>query len=264
MNLFSENCRNKLTAGFLLIVAILALGCASASRWTARYPQVMDASALEGFLGRWDSWSSLGARVKFKAVIGDSTFRARGHLLYLIGERYEVGFAKPYNQLLGNLYVTPTQIVYWDAAGKPHVFSVDESASLDELLPLNLPNWNPRDLLPFPVSGRTSGFQVDSLWQSGGRAHVLGHSDDAEYRLTVLDAAGTVGEERVIRRERDPIIKEYRRTRLMKGWPLSSRVTCSDTSGTVSITWYLGGIVLDAAHREPNSVKNSEKLESRP
>ena len=224
----------------------------------------MDASSLEGFLGRWDAWGSLGARVKFRAVIGDSTFQARGHLLYLIGERYEVGFAKPYNQLLGNLYVTPEQIVYWDAAGKPQVFAAGENSNLSDLFPLALPNWDPRDLLPFPVSGRTSGFQVDSLWRKGGQAYVLGHSDDAEYRLTVLDAGGTVGEERVFRRDRDPIIKQYGRTHFINNWPLSRRVTCTDTAGTVSITWYLGGIVLDAAHREPASSKTSDKLESRP
>ncbi|MDD5088885.1 MAG: hypothetical protein PHI18_08830 [bacterium] len=236
---------------------MLAAGCASTNRWASRPSQAPDASELEGFLGRWDSWGSLGARVKLKAVIGDSTFQARGHLLYLIGERYEVGFAKPYDQLLGNLYVTPEHVVYWDTANKPHVFSAGENADLEELFPIRLPNWDIRDLFPFPVSGRTSGFQVDSLWHEGGEAHVLGHSDDASYRLTVLDGNGVVGEERVFRQERDPIVKKYSRTRLINNWPLSRRITCTDTSGNISITWYLGGIVLDAPRREltPHDVR---------
>lgn len=263
MNKFSRSSVNNL-AGLLLCVTVLALGCASANRWTSRDSKALDATALDGFLGRWEGWGSLGARVKFKAVLGDSTFQARGHLLYLIGERYEIGFAKPYNRLLGNLYVTPEHIVYWNASGKPQVFAAGENSTLSDLFPLALPHWDPRDLLPFPVSGRTSGFQVDSLWQAGGRLFVYGHSDDAEYRLTVVDAGGTVAEERVFRQGRDPIMKRYSRNRFINSWPLSRRVTCADTTGSVSITWQLGGVILDAARREPTPGTTPETLELRP
>jgi len=202
--------------------------------------------------------------VKLRVALGDSTFQARGHLLYVIGERYEIGFARPYNRLLGNLYVTPEHIVYWNASGKPQVFAAGERSALSDLFPLALPNWDPRDLLPFPVSGRTSGFQVDSLWRSGGLLVVCGHSNDAEYRIMVANAGGTVAEEQVFRQGRDPIVKRYSRTRFINNWPLSRRVTCTDTTGSVSIIWQLGGIVLDAAQREPNSETTSENLELRP
>lgn len=227
------------------------LGCASASRFHTAGP--VSATSLGAYLDRWDSWISLSTQVKLRAEVDGSAFQARGRLLYLIGERYELGFTKPYNLVLGNLYMTPTQLVYWNSAGKPHVFGAGEPMDLGEFMPVGLPNWDPRDLLPFPVGGRSGGFQVDTLWHDGQRSWIIGRSEDAEYRFTLDNRTGHVTTERVNRNGRDPVVKRYQRVRRFDGWPIARRVVCSDTTGGVSVTWRLGEIALDAERRMPQS-----------
>ncbi len=230
-----------------LLVVIVLSGCAashSVSRSTAS-DRPTEAS-LHGFLDRWDLWNSYAAHMKLKLSVNDSTFKARGHILYLVGERYEVGFAKPYNQLLGNLYISPDQVVYWGANSSPAVYTANDTICLTDIFQTTAPNWNPRDLLPFPVAGRSAGFQVDSL-DSGKDLLVHGHSDDASYSLTITHRSGSVSTERIKRNGYDPVIKYYSRYQWINGWPLARRIVCQDTSGSVTLIWYLSDIALDAA-----------------
>ena len=184
--------------------------------------------------------------MKLKIRVDNESVVARGHLLYMLGERYEIGFTKPYNRFLGNFYVTPEQVLYWDTHASPRVFSLKDTVALGQLIPLDLPDWDPRDMLPFPVSGRTGGFQTDSVWTEGRQTRVRGSSDNVAYVLTLSGARRVMTEERLYRTGRDLLIKRYDRVRRIHGWPVATRVTCSNEDGSIRFTWSLGRVSLDA------------------
>jgi hypothetical protein len=209
------------------------------------------------YLDRWTAWTSLKTGIRVSIVTGDSSFAARGHLFYLLGERYEIGFSPPYNRILGNLYLTPEQVIYWDLQISPRVFNAQDTVVLSDILPIRIPNWDPRDMLPFPVSGRSGGFQTDSIWQSGDYWLIRGNSTNAVYILTIAPDDGVIQHESVWRVGRDPIVKSYTHNRSLNGWPISKVVTCRDTSSSFELTWSLRGTSLDAVpfHARTEAIK---------
>jgi hypothetical protein len=62
--------------------------------------------------------------------------------------------------------------------------------------------------------------------------------------LRVSQSTGFVEQERVSRAGRDPLLKTYRRTKTVNGWPISMRVVCADASERFSMTWSVSGVVL--------------------
>lgn len=231
----------------LLLISLAGLSCAP-MRSLRGTGERTAATVLNSYLGRGEGWRSLSATMKLAIRLeqDDVDVAAKGHLMYLIGERYEVGFSKPYNRFLGNFYITPAQFVYWDANNQPAIFGLQDTVMLAALMPLGLPNWDPRDLLPFPVSGRTSGFRTDSLWTERNRTYMRGEAEGAVHLLELDLGSGVLVAERVDRPGRDPILKSYRRTRRPQGWPVPTRVTVSDPAGRARLTWSLSRIQLDA------------------
>jgi uncharacterized protein YneR len=202
--------------------------------------------ALHTALDRYGDWISLSAGVKLRIRSQGEKIVARGHVLYIAGERYEIGFQKPYNQFIGTFYITPTQLSYFDTHDFPKTFNPEDSVDLSQLIPLVLPNWDPRDLLPFPVSGRTNGFQTDSIVTENGHSLVYGASQDVTYALTLDKENGAVAQELVQRGGRDLMFKRYDKFKMLHGWPVATRVVCTDKTGSVSFTWSLSGIQLRA------------------
>jgi hypothetical protein len=221
--------------------------------------------ALHAYLDRVDAWRSLGATMKLKIRIDNESVVACGHLMYLLGERYEIGFTKPYNRFLGNFYVTPEQLLYWDTHAAPHAFTLQDTVALGQLIALDLPNWDPRDMLPFPISGRSGGFQTDSAWTEGRTSRVRGYSGNVTYVLSLAGAHGVLTEERLYRAGRDPLIKRFDRVRWIHGWPVATRATCSNESGTVRFTWSLGRVSLDSEEYSTHgSTSGSDAAEPAP
>jgi hypothetical protein len=239
------NLRRKLFT-LMLLVGLVA-GCAGSSLLSRPAPPpAAPADVLHMYLDRADSWRSLSSMMKLKIRIDNESLVARGHLLYLLGERFEVGFTKPFNRFLGNFYVTPDQLLYWDAHAKPRVFTPRDTVALGDLIPLNLPHWDPRDVLPFPMSGRTSGFQTDSVWTVDKSTFVRGVSGNATYIFTLSGSQKILTEERLYRQGCDPLIKRFDRIHRLHGWPVAARVTCSNDSKSVRFIWSLNRISLDA------------------
>jgi hypothetical protein len=215
-------------------------------------------------LDRSAEWRSASATIKLKVAVGDTSVTAPGHLLYAGGEQYEVGFKEPYNRALGTFYVTPAQIVYWDTKRTPDIYPGDDTVSIAQLLPIRLPDWNPRDLLPFPISGRSAGFQTDSVWFESKHSHVTGTSGKVTSTMALGGPDGAVSREIVRRSGYEPVFKEYWRFRTYKGWPVATRVSCSNESGSVKLTWSLSGILLDADKLEYDKYLSQSKSEPRP
>lgn len=255
----------KLLAAALALQMIIA-GCTASSRLQRPVnDQALATDALHRYLDRWVGWKSLTASVRLTVSTADTTVAAKGHIMYLMGERFELGFVKPYDRFLGNFYVTPTQFIYWDVGSTPHTFSPQDTVSLAQLVPIAVPNWDPRDLLPFPVSGRSGGFQPDSMWSEGKSLIISGIGDDAAYRLYVSKNSGQIEREWVTRAGHDPMLKKYTRTRIMHDWLVPTRVTCSDTSGEFALSWALSGIALDAEpFRLPPDSTSSRIMGSKP
>jgi hypothetical protein len=222
-------------------------GCASHSALSRKITApVAPEAALRESLGRFDHWTSLFARLKLHFSVHDTSFTARGHVMYLAGERYEVGFEKPYNQYLGTFYVTPNQFIYFDTHNFPTTYSLQDTVILSRLIPMGVPNWDPRDLMPFPVSGRTSGFQTDSMRSAGNLTWIYGSSDRVSYALTMKGNGGAVVEEQVQRAGRDLVIKKYDHVKNVNGWPVATRMTCTNAAGDVRFIWSISGIRLKA------------------
>ncbi len=230
----------------VLLGALLAGGCASSRILRGNAPPATPVQAMGAYLDRVEAWRSLGATMKLKIRIDKESVVAKGHIMYLMGERYEVGFTKPYNRFLGNFYVTPQQLLYWDSHAAPRAFSVKDTVALGQLIPLDLPNWDPRDMLPFPVSGRSGGFQTDSVWTENNVSRIRGYCGNATYIFTLSGTRSVLSEERLYRAGHDPLIKRFDRIRWIHGWPVATRATCSNESGSVRFTWSLSRISLDA------------------
>jgi hypothetical protein len=248
-------------APLLVLGLLLSTGCASRALWRGEPGKPLTAESLHPWLDRYLAWRSLSTPVKLQIIIPGDKFTAKGHLLYINGESYEIGFVKPYNRLLGNFYITPGQLVYWDVRGFPRMYGSKDTVRMSELVPIGLPNWDPRDLLPFPVSGPRQGFQPDSTWHDGGATYVTGGSGDATYTLK-LNADGTLAEEVVNRPGFDVIRKQYQRVKIFKSWPIATRVVCSNASGDSRFIWSLNGILIDAFEfHSGDKLSNPSKLE---
>jgi hypothetical protein len=231
----------------ILAIVLVAGGCSTSNRFVRPADDhEFAAYAMHRYLDRWVGWKSLTTRVKLTYKSGDTTASARGHLLYLLGERFEIGFERPYDRYLGNLYVTPEKTIYWDVNSIPKVFSDNDSSTLSDVIHIPAPNWDPRDLLPFPASGRVGGLAMDSIWREGSHERVLIAGESSQHVLEISRSTGFIDKEWVMRRGREPVIKEFRKNRTMDGWPVPVKVTCTDTSGHFSLTWSLKGMTLDA------------------
>lgn len=242
-------CGKKLRADIviILVAAVGLFGCTATSYLSqAEQEQWTPELILHSYLDRWVEWESMSSEVKLTVQTGDSSFSARGHLLYLVGERYKVGFARPYNRILGDLYISPTHIIFWNPDLSEQVYAAQDTIVLSELLPVEVPNWDPRDLLPFPVSGRTSGFQIDSLWCDESYDYLSGYTDDARYLITIAPNRGTVISETISRSGRDPICKVYSKVKRQDGWPVALRATCYDSLSGFKLKWKLSGLDLEA------------------
>jgi len=251
-----KNCveRSSRRLCLLLVLAGLLLSGCAAHRVLGPYresPQLVSL-ALHAALDRSEAWCSLSARAHLKMILPGTRVRANGHLMFLAGERFEVGFVKPYDRFIGNFYVTPTQFVYWDLKVSPTVYGSTDTLTLSQLIPVVVPNWEPRDLLPFPVSGRTGGFQADSIWRRGTAIYVSGRSDGARHTLTLSADDGRVLEESIERAGRDLMVKHFSKHKQIRSWPLARRVVCSDSSGQSAFIWTLSGIALDADDFQPD------------
>jgi hypothetical protein len=236
----------------LAAVGLLFLTGCSAKRalWQGERNTTVTANSLHPWLDRSMAWRSLSSQIKLKISLHDSTVSAKGHLLFLTGEKYELGFVKPYNRILGTFYFTPTQLLYWDVHGFPKTFGVRDTVRLADLVPMTIPDWDPRDLLPFPVSGRSGGFQTDSVWHDGRTTTISGRCDQVGYTL-IFDGDGKLTGETVQRPGREPLVKQYRSIRTLKGWPLATKVVCSDAANQIQFKWYLSGIQLEAVEFQP-------------
>ena len=200
---------------------------------------------LSRFLDRSGIWESFSCRVKLKLEIGDTTLSAKATLLYMSPEKYSLSFARPYNQVIGDLYITSQQLMYWGNSKTKLFFSASDTVHIPELIPMAFPDWDPRDLLPFPVSGRTAGFQVLSEQQDSlGQEWIHGECGKAKHDLRVDPYSGLIRAEYVVRSSTDRVRKTYSRYYSVKGWPISTRVTCEDESGRVKLTWSISKIDL--------------------
>jgi hypothetical protein len=235
-----------------VLVAALALGSGCASRAVLQMPSAPQGSVepiLHGFLDRSDKWLSLGARVKLKLTIRGEKGKARGYVLYIGGERYKVGFADPYRHLLGDFYVTPTEVIYWDARGVARTLTIRDTTRLENLIPLSLPNWDPRDLLPFVSGGRTGGLQVDSMQRQGDEISAYA-SDELSSHVFVMDQRTSSPKQEWIRRPgRELMIKRFSKISRQNGWPIPTRIICSDSLNTTTLEWTLSDLVLRSETR---------------
>jgi hypothetical protein len=256
-----RSCGRRLRANAIVLAltaAVILGGCAARTATESKGETAPRSPArlLKMTLDRSDQWRSLSAKIRLTITVHDTTASAKGHLLYMVGERYEVGFSRPYNRFLGNFYLTPDQFVYWDPNSAPMVFARDDTLLLNQLIPLNVPRWDPRDLLPVPISGRTGGFQVDSTRSESGDLEIIG-SDSTSVHTLILDGPqGAVTRETVQRVGCDPLFKAYSGFRTLRGWPVATHVSCSDATGSVRFTWSLSSVVLEAEKRSARLPSN--------
>ncbi|MBU0692117.1 hypothetical protein KKH18_09945 [bacterium] len=229
-----------------LLLCLLLAGCMSPYKRVSTHEEPMaDAQLLSRFLDRSGSWESFSCRVKVRLEIGDTTVSAKGTLLYMSPEKYSLSFVKPYHQVIGDIYVTASQLLYWGNGKTKYYYSAVDTVHIPELIPMAFPDWDPRDLLPFPVSGRTAGFQVISEQQDSiGQHWIHGDCGSARHDLRVDPFTGVIRFEQVVRNATDPVRKFYDKYYSIQGWPIPARVTCEDTSGRVRMTWSISQIDL--------------------
>jgi hypothetical protein len=239
----------KLLLSALLVIALSLCSAGCASTRYFRQAGVSDwtvGQVLHRSLDRWVGWRSLYAEFKLTVTSGDTTATTRGHLIYLMGERIEFGFHKPWNKFIGAFYVLPDRTLYWGTSSVPAVYGLSERVELARLMPLPFADWDPRDILPFPISGRTGGLQPDSVWVEGTDSIVRASAPGVMHWLALNTTKGLVESEVVQRAEREIVYKEYRRFTTVNGWPIPSRVSCADSSGRHRVDWSLSKIKLDA------------------
>jgi hypothetical protein len=247
-----------------LLCCVLLIGCSSSYRVrTSGDQSVSTQEILSRYLDRSGSWQSFSSQVKMKVEIGDSSFSAKGILFYTSPEKYSLSFGSPYNQVLGDIYVTPEQLLYWGNGRSQMVFLTSDTVHIQELIPFTLPDWDPRDLLPFPICGRTAGFQViKEATDSLGQRWVHGECGSALHDVLIDSEMGTIMKEIVARHGTDAVYKSYKRNRSINGWPVSTRTICTDASRRVRLTWVLSDIVLKGAEFISGSEETSPLLPS--
>lgn len=231
---------------FSLLVCIFFFGCASSlTRISTQEQPVTSNELLSRYLDRSGIWESMSCFVKVRLQVGDTTLAAKGTLLYMSPEKYSLSFAKPYNQVIGDIYVTPTQLMYWGNGQTKLFFTDKDTVRIPELVPLSFPAWDPRDLLPMPVSGRTAGFQVMQEFQDSlNQPWIEGECGSASHLLKVDPAKAIIDYEQVVRNGVAPIQKMYSKYYSFHGWPIPTRVICKDETGRVKLTWSISNIEL--------------------
>lgn len=253
-------------AAVLVSAGLLLAGCAATGvlRPYRESPHIVDL-ALRSVLDRSDMWRSLSAQLKVKIRARDVQMRAKGHILFLSGERYELGFSKPYDRYIGTLYITPEQFVHWDLAVSAKVYPSTDTLRISRIIAADLPNWDPRDLLPFPVSGRTGGFQTDSTWRQDKFLFISGQGDGAGRTLKIAGDDGRILEEVIDRPDRDRMIKRFSRHVIARSWPVARIIECQDAERSMVLKWSLSNIELSGGEFVPASIiSDTSKSEPTP
>ena len=234
----------------LLLPLFFLTGCASravlqapdGNRWTAE-------DVIHLHIDRSSAWESLFAAMKVKLEVGDSRWSASGSLQYQAGEQISFQFRKPYRLILGDVFLTPTRLVYWPPFSTPQVFEKFDSLSLVDFFPLELPNWDVRDIMPFPFGARSSGFQLDTVITSGDTYLLNGRSANARHFLVASAIRGEILTERIERDGRESLLKTYRKYTICEDWLVPTEVHCETEESGVSLTWKLIKPALRAAPR---------------
>jgi len=232
-------------AAGLVLLLFTALGCAG--RVALRAPEGDRWSAeqiLKLHLDRSIAWESLFAALKVTVEMNESRWSASGSFQYLAGERIGIQFRQPYRFVLGDFFLTPSEFVYWGPFTSPQVIGDLDTLHLAHILPLDLPDWDIRDLMPFPLGGRTGVFQLDTVAASGDTYTFYGRTDKASHRLTASARRGEILQERVEHDGREPLIKVFRRYEVCQGWLVPTEVACSTEDGRVCLTWKMEKPVL--------------------
>ena len=213
-------------------VSHLLLQAPNGHRWTPE-------EIIHLYLDRSTAWESLFAAMKVKLEVGDNRWSAAGSFQYQAGEQISFQFRKPYQFVLGDVFLTPKRLVYWPPFSTPQVFEKFDSLNLVDFFPLELPNWDMRDVMPFPFGARSSGFQLDTVITSKDTYLLDGRSANAEHTLVASAIRGEILTERIERDGREPLLKTYRKYTICKGWLVATEVKCETEKRDVSLTWRL-------------------------
>lgn len=243
--------RNLTFRIFSLGLAVIFLtGCAG--RIALKPPEGERWSAEEIFhlhLDRSTAWESLFAAMKVTLRVEDEFFSASGSLQYLAGERIGLQFRRPYRFVLGDLFLSPTEFIYWAPFSSPEIIRDLDSLHIAELFPLDLPDWDLRDIMPLPFGGRGGGFQLDSVTLSGDTYTLCGRTGTAFHRLTASARRGEILLEEVQRDGREILIKTFHKYEVHEGWLVPIEVTCSTEDARVCLTWKIKKPVLRTSPR---------------
>lgn len=226
------------------------VGCASRAllkapeggRWTAE-------EILHLHLDRSVAWESLFAALKVTLQVEDDRFSASGSFQYLAGERMGFQFRRPFRFVVGDFFLTPTEFIYWTPFASPLVIANLDTLHLAQLFPLDLPNWDLRDIMPFPLGGRSGGFQLDTVMISGDTYILCGRTETADHRLVASARRAEILREEVKRDGREPLIKTFRKYEMLQGWLVPVEVTCSTEDLRVCLIWKFHKPVLRALPR---------------
>jgi len=228
----------------------LLTGCAS--RVVLRAPQGgrwSPEQILRLHLDRSVAWESLFATLSVTLQVEDDSYSASGSFQYLSGERMGFQFRRPYRFVLGDLFLTPTEFIYWAPFSSPQVITNLDTLHVARLFPLDLPDWDLRDIMPFPLGSRSGGFQLDTAVASSDMYILSGHSGGAAHRLVASARRAEILREKVERDGREVLIKTFRKYEVHDGWLVPVEVTCSTEDARVCLTWKIKKPVLRAMPR---------------
>jgi hypothetical protein len=228
----------------------LLTGCAS--RVALRAPQGERWSPeqiLHLHLDRSVAWESLFATLSVTLQVKDDSYSASGSFQYLSGERMGFQFRRPYRFVLGDIFLTPTEFIYWAPFSSPQVITNLDTLHVARFFPFDLPDWDLRDVMPFPLGSRSGGFQLDTAVASSDMYVLSGHSGGAAHRLVASACRAEILREKVERDGREVLIKTFRKYEVHDGWLVPVEVTCSTEDARVSLTWKIKKPVLRATPR---------------
>jgi len=234
----------------IFLLTVFLNGCASravlrapeGNRWRAE-------EILHLHLDRSFAWESLFAAVKVTIELNESRWSAAGSFQYLQGERIGLQFRQPYRSVLGDIFLTPREFIYWPPFSSPQVIGEMDTLHLGGLFPLPVPDWDLRDLIPFPLGGRTGAFQMDTVMTSGERYILRGRTDVALHELVASPRRGEILKERVERAGRESLTKTFRRYVVRSGWLVPTEVACETDDGRFRLIWKMEKPVLRALPR---------------
>jgi hypothetical protein len=240
----------RTAAAFFLCACLLLSGCASRvllqppqdGRWTAN-------EILHLHLDRSVAWQSLFAPVKMTVEMNQHRWSVVGSLQYLQGERIGLQFRQPYREAVGDFFLTPEEFIYWPPFSSPQVIQDMDTLQIGRLFALNLPNWDLRDVIPFPFGERSSGFQLDTVISSGDMYTLEGRSEETEHQLIASARGGEILQERVERSGRESLVKTFRHYVARQGWLVPTEVVCQTDDNRFCLTWKIKEPVLQAVPR---------------